>query len=36
MNNKEQSLRDELVGLNEQLKDPGIFSDSKYSKIVRR
>ncbi len=36
MNNKEQSLRDELADLNKQLKDPSIFSDPKYPKIARR
>ncbi len=36
MNNKEQSLRDELTSLNEQLKDPTVFSDPKYPKIARR
>ncbi len=36
MNNKEQSLRDELANLNKQLEVPSIFNDPKYPKIARR
>ena len=36
MDQKEQSLRDEFVGLQEQMQDPSIFSDPKYPKLARR
>lgn len=36
MEAKEQSLRDELAGLQVKLQDPGIFSAPEYPKIARR
>ena len=36
MDQKEQSLRDEFVGLQEQMQDPSIFSDPKYPRLARR
>ena len=33
---KEQSLRDELSGLQAELQDPAIFSSSKYPKLAKR
>lgn len=36
MDTKEQQLRDELVGLEQKLQDPSIYSDSSYPKLARR
>lgn len=36
MQEKEQNLRDELAGIQEQLKDPAIFSSPKYPKLAKR
>lgn len=36
MNEKEQSLRNELAELNGKLQDPTIFSDKGYPKLARR
>lgn len=36
MHNKEQSLRDELAGLDARLQDPAIFSDKAYPKLAKR
>ena len=36
MDQKEQSLRDELAGLQEKLQDPSIYSDPAYPKLAKR
>jgi peptide chain release factor 1 len=36
MDQKEQSLRDELAQLDEQLQDPSIYSDPAYPKLAKR
>jgi len=36
MDQKEQSLRDELAGLQEQLLDPAIYSDKNYPRMAKR
>ncbi|HVX24675.1 MAG TPA: peptide chain release factor 1 [Candidatus Saccharimonadales bacterium] len=36
MNNKEQSLRDELAELDGKLADPAIYSDSSYPRLAKR
>lgn len=36
MESKEQALRQEYESLQQQLQDPGIFSDPKYPKLARR
>jgi peptide chain release factor 1 len=36
MDDKEQSLRDELVTLDATLQDPGIYTDPSYPKIAKR
>jgi len=36
MDQKEQSLRDELADINDRLTDPAIFSDKNYPKIAKR
>ena len=36
MDQKEQSLRDELAGLQEKLQDPSIYSDPTYPKLAKR
>ena len=36
MDQKEQNLRDELIGLEARLQDPMIFSDKSYPKLAKR
>jgi len=36
MDNKEQTLRQELIDLNKQLEDPAIFSSKRYPKLAKR
>lgn len=36
MNNKEQSLREELSSIEKQLENPNIFTDPKYPRMARR
>ncbi len=36
MDHKEQSIRDELTGLDAQLQDPDIYSDKNFPKLAKR